>query len=98
MEFYLSAKFRSFNSRMQHLDCRITTSRGQLKAQTDAPKSASGAKVIPYKDQDFYKIREELYKADKKFVDPEFQANDQSLFFSTRPKIYPLIWKRPHVR
>ena len=47
-------------------------------------------------DQDFYKLREQLYKSKKLFEDPKFPANNDSLYFSQPPK-KAIVWKRPYV-
>ncbi|PSN56060.1 hypothetical protein C0J52_11813, partial [Blattella germanica] len=44
--------------------------------------------------QDFYKLREECLKKGIKFKDPDFPAEDSSMFYTTVTK--KLIWKRPH--
>lgn len=47
--------------------------------------------------QDFSKLRRECLSAGRLFEDPEFPANDSSLYFSRRPDRY-IEWKRPMVR
>ncbi|XP_050311774.1 calpain-A-like isoform X2 [Anthonomus grandis grandis] len=44
--------------------------------------------------QDFYRIRDECLDSGTLFEDPEFLANDSSLYFSQRPDRY-YEWKRP---
>lgn len=47
--------------------------------------------------QDFQKLREECLSTGTLFEDPEFPADDSSLYFSKRPDRY-IEWKRPMVR
>ncbi|KAB7507392.1 Calpain-A [Armadillidium nasatum] len=45
--------------------------------------------------QDFYSIRDECLESGSLFEDPEFLAEDSSIFFSKSPP-KPFEWKRPH--
>ncbi|CAG9763963.1 unnamed protein product [Ceutorhynchus assimilis] len=45
--------------------------------------------------QDFYTLRDQNLENGTMFEDPEFPADDRSLFFSQRPDRY-YEWKRPH--
>lgn len=47
--------------------------------------------------QDYQKLREECLSTGTLFEDPEFPADDSSLYFSKRPDRY-IEWKRPMVR
>lgn len=44
----------------------------------------------------FEKIREICIQKRILFEDPDFPASDKSLFYSYRPNIGPIIWKRPY--
>lgn len=44
----------------------------------------------------FADIKRECLEEKKLFEDPEFPADDSSLFFKQKPRI-KFVWKRPHV-
>lgn len=46
--------------------------------------------------QKYSEIRAKCLKEGKQFEDPEFKAEDSSVFFSMKPP-FPLAWKSPHV-
>jgi calpain len=46
--------------------------------------------------QDFFKIRDQCLEEGTLFEDPEFPAEDSSIYFSKTPP-RPLEWKRPIV-
>ncbi|XP_049959737.1 calpain-A-like isoform X1 [Schistocerca serialis cubense] len=46
------------------------------------------------KIQDFYQLRAECLEKGKLFEDPQFPAEDSSIFFSKKPK-WPIQWMRP---
>jgi len=46
--------------------------------------------------QDFNALRQECLESGRLFEDPEFSADDSSLYFSRRPDRY-IEWKRPMV-
>ena len=46
--------------------------------------------------QDFDSIRDACLRDGRLFEDPDFPAEDSSIFFSKRPP-KPFEWKRPHV-
>lgn len=46
--------------------------------------------------QDFSKLKQECLATGTLFEDPEFPADDSSLYFSKRPDRY-IEWKRPMV-
>lgn len=47
--------------------------------------------------QDFDKLRQQALSSGQLFEDPEFAAEDCSIFFSKSPP-RPFDWLRPHVR
>jgi len=51
-------------------------------------------KVVPFKNQDFQKLKEECLKNKKLFEDPLFPAVDKSMFY-TQHVPYGTKWKRP---
>ncbi|XP_023216681.1 calpain-A-like [Centruroides sculpturatus] len=46
--------------------------------------------------QDFAKLRQKCLDEGVLFEDPQFPAEDASLYFSRSPPVY-IEWKRPHV-
>ncbi|MPC63213.1 Calpain clp-1 [Portunus trituberculatus] len=46
--------------------------------------------------QDFYELRQQCMDSGTLFEDPDFPAEDSSIFFSRSPP-KPFEWKRPHV-
>jgi calpain len=46
--------------------------------------------------QDFFKLRDQCLEESALFEDPEFPANDKSIFYSKSPP-RPFEWKRPMV-
>ncbi|KAH3807551.1 hypothetical protein DPMN_135896, partial [Dreissena polymorpha] len=53
-----------------------------------------GEGVVKYKNQDYYSLKKQCQKSGNHFVDPEFPAQDKSLFFSSG-KLTGVTWKRP---
>ena len=64
----------------------------QEKSEVPRPRS----KAVPYQNQDYYDIREQLIEQGALFVDPEFPPTPQSLYWSKQAPRY-IKWKRPHV-
>ncbi|KAJ8959424.1 hypothetical protein NQ318_022115 [Aromia moschata] len=58
-------------------------------------EKGSGTQSRYGKVQDFYAIRDECLENGTLWEDPEFPAENSSLFFSQRPDRY-YEWKRPH--
>jgi len=51
-------------------------------------------KVVPFKNQDFQKLKDPILKNKKLFEDPLFPAVDKSMFY-TQHVPYGTKWKRP---
>ena len=69
---------------------------GNAEKNSASTQDLVGEKGAASVDQDFYKLRDQLYKSSKLFEDPKFPANNDSLYFSQAPK-RNIIWKRPLV-
>ena len=52
--------------------------------------------AAPYKGQSYQQIKQQCLKDGVLFEDPEFKAENKSLFFSREPP-RPFTWKRPKV-
>ena len=55
-----------------------------------------GSGVVPFKGQDFSKLKSECKSKGNLFYDPEFPPEDKSLFYSSG-KLTGVVWKRPKV-
>ena len=54
-------------------------------------------KLHYFRNQRYSKLKSQCEKEGRLFVDPEFPADNKSLFFSRSPA-EPVEWKRPKVR
>lgn len=54
------------------------------------------ARITHSSGQSFEQLRQECAQKGVLFEDPDFPANNSSLFYSERPQI-PFVWKRPGV-
>lgn len=55
------------------------------------------ADIVKFKNQDYDKLKKECKAKGNYFVDPEFPAQDKSLFY-TSGKLTGVTWKRPKVK
>lgn len=53
-----------------------------------------GSGVVKYKGQDYDQLKKQAVSTGNHFVDPEFPAQDKSLFY-TPGKLAGVVWKRP---
>lgn len=51
--------------------------------------------AVPFKGQKYGKLKKSLLKSGELFMDPEFPANNKSLFYSRVDS--EVVWKRPNV-
>lgn len=54
----------------------------------------SDRKIMPFKGQDYEKLKAECLRSKKLFVDPLFEANDRNMFYTQAPPL-GVTWKRP---
>ena len=55
-----------------------------------------GSGVVPFKGQDYSKLKAECKSKGNQFYDLEFPPEDKSLFYSSG-KLAGVVWKRPKV-
>ena len=67
------------------------------KASSASSVGGHALSLVAFRDQDFYKLRAELFKQGRLFEDGEFPASDRSIYFDEAPN-KKIEWKRPHVR
>lgn len=53
-------------------------------------------KLNYFKNQRYSKLKSQCEKEERLFQDPEFPANDKSIFFSRAPP-EQIVWRRPKV-
>ena len=53
-------------------------------------------KLHYFKNQRYSKLKSQCEKEERLFEDPEFPANDKSIFFSHAPQ-KQIVWRRPKV-